>query len=353
MQKRIKWIKKSLTTCLTACLAGGLLFSGCAGRGGEKVNEIQIGVVVYDEYDTFISQLMNEFMEDVSEQIKNGKRISVKRYNAAGNQITQNEQVEEMIEKGCNVICVNLVDRTDPSMIIEAARKADIPVIFFNRELVEKDLMSWDKLYYVGADAFESGIMQGQIAADAWFENLETDRTLDKNGDGCLQYVVLEGEAGHQDSIVRSEYSVNALVDAGIQVDKCESSIANWSRAQAQTKMAQLLNKYGDTIELLLCNNDDMALGAIDEMKAQSISREKWPVVVGIDGTDVGLEAVVNGDMLGTVYNNKEGQARAMLQLAIYAVTGEGYEKLELEDGKYIRFPYMRVTNENIGEFTE
>ena len=64
-------------------------------------------MVVYDEYDTFISQLMNEFMEDVSEQIKNGKRISVKRYNAAGNQITQNEQVEEMIEKGCNVICVN------------------------------------------------------------------------------------------------------------------------------------------------------------------------------------------------------------------------------------------------------
>ena len=347
MQKIKKWTKG----CLAACLAGCLLLTGCTGTDSGKVKEIQIGVVVYDEYDTFISQLMNVFMEEVSEQIKNGKRISVKRYNAAGNQITQNEQVEEMIEKGCNVICVNLVDRTDPSMIIEAARKADIPVIFFNRELVEKDLMSWDKLYYVGADAFESGMIQGQIAADAWFANLETDRTLDKNRDGCLQYVVLEGEAGHQDSIVRSEYSVNALIDAGIQVDKCESCIANWSRAQAQTKMAQLLNKYGDTIELLLCNNDDMALGAIDEMEAQSIPREKWPVVVGIDGTDVGLEAVVNGDMLGTVYNNKEGQAKAMLQLAIYTVTGEGYEKLDLKDGKYIRFPYMRVTNENIEDF--
>lgn len=330
-----------------------LFLTGCTGTKNGKANEIQIGVAVYDEYDTFISQLMNEFMEEVSEQIKDGKRISVKRYNAAGNQITQNEQVEEMIENGCNVICVNLVDRTDPSMIIEAARKADIPVIFFNRELVEKDLMSWDKLYYVGADAFESGIIQGQIAADAWFANLETEQTLDKNGDGCLQYVVLEGEAGHQDSIVRSEYSVNALVDAGIQVDKCESCIANWSRAQAQTKMAQLLNKYGDTIELLLCNNDDMALGAIDEMEARSIPREKWPAVVGIDGTDVGLEAVVNGDMLGTVYNNKEGQAEAMLQLAIYTVTGEGYDKLDLKEGKYIRFPYMRVTNENIAEFTD
>ena len=65
-----------------------------------------------------------------------------------------------MIENGCSVICVNLVDRTAPTGIIDLARKNNVPVIFFNRELVEEDLMQWDKLYYVGADAYQSGHWQ-------------------------------------------------------------------------------------------------------------------------------------------------------------------------------------------------
>lgn len=289
-------------------------------------------------------------MEGVSLRIKDGTRITVRRSNAGGNQITQNEQVEDLIDKGCNVLCVNLVDRTDPSMIIEAARAADVPVIFFNRELVEKDLLSWDRLYYVGADAFESGIIEGQLAAEAWTASMETDGSMDRNGDGILQYAVLEGEAGHQDAIVRSEYSVNALVEAGIRVEKCESVIANWNREQARAKMSQMLNRY-ETIELVLCNNDDMALGAIDELEAREIPMEERPLIVGIDGTDVGLEAVLAGTMFGTVYNNKEGQADAMLELAIATVTGGEPEGREMIDGKYIRFPYERVTRENIEKF--
>lgn len=337
--------------CLGIVLGMVCALAACGSTRDRKPEEIQIGIVVYDEYDTFISQLMDCFMEEVSRETMEGKRITVKRYNAAGSQITENEQVEEMISRGCNVLCVNLVDRTDPSMIIEAARKADVPVIFFNRELVEKDLMSWNRLYYVGADAFVSGTIEGEIVADAWYASLEQNDTMDRNGDGALQYVMLEGEAGHQDSIVRSEYSVNALVAAGIQVEKCESVIANWNRAQAQTRMGQLINKYGDTIEVVLCNNDDMALGAIDEYEARGIPREERPVFAGIDGTDVGLEAVQNGNMLGTVYNDKEGQADAMLRLAIAAVTGEGFGDLPLQDGQYIRFPYERVTQESIERY--
>ena len=94
-----------------------------------------------------------------------------------------------MITEGCDVICVNLVDRTDPTAIIDLAEKNNIPVIFFNRELVEEDLERWTRLYYVGAQAFESGIMQGELAAEAFL----TDQSLDKNGDGIFQYVVLEG----------------------------------------------------------------------------------------------------------------------------------------------------------------
>ncbi|MDO4976087.1 MAG: galactose ABC transporter substrate-binding protein [Eubacteriales bacterium] len=343
--KHNKYLYKIRFLLISICILASLI--GCQKMDEDEEKEIQIGVVVYDEYDTFLSGLMESFMNGVSEESKNGRRITVKRYSANGSQITENEQVEEMIEKGCNVICVNLVDRTDPTMIIECARKADVPVIFFNRELVEKDLQSWNKLYYVGADALESGIMQGEIAANIW----QSDSSYDRNGDHMLQYVVLEGEAGHQDSIVRSEYSVQTLVDQGITVDKCESSIANWKRGQAQTKMGQLIHKYGESIELVLCNNDDMALGAIDEYVAQQISKEKRPIIVGIDGTSVGLQAVIDGDLQGTVYNDKEGQADAMLHLAIAAVTGKNFDQLPYFDGKYIRFPYVRITENNIHDY--
>ena len=252
-----------------------------------------------------------------------------------------------MISDGCNVICVNLVDRTEPKTIIDMAEKNDVPVIFFNRELVAEDLERWDKLYYVGAKAFESGIMEGEIAAEVFKRKPE----VDKNGDGIFQYIVLEGEAGHQDAIVRTEYSVSTIIEKGVEVEKLNYAIANWNRAQAQTKMAQMLGEYGNSIELVLANNDDMALGAIDALKAAEINPERWPVVVGIDGTNVGLEAVKNGEMAGTVYNDKEGHAKAMLELAYRLSTGGSLSGLDLEDGKYIRLPYEKVRAEDVDEF--
>ena len=227
------------------------------------------------------------------------------------------------------------------------AEKNGVPIIFFNRELVSEDLERWDQLYYVGADAFESGVLQGELAASAFKNN----PAMDKNGDGICQYIVLEGEAGHQDSIVRTEYSINTLMEQGVEVEKLGYAIANWNRAQAQTKTATMFAQYGNRIELILANNDDMALGAIDELKAAELPREMWPVVIGIDGTDVGLEAVKKGEMTATVYNDKEGQAKGMLELAYSIVTGNPLsEEFELQDGKYIRLPYQIVTKDNLEE---
>ena len=336
--------------CLAALTALVLIFLSACGKK-QGTGDIRIGVAVYDEYDTFVSELTEAFLADVAEvnAVGTNAPVSVVRYNAAQSQITQNEQVEQMIAKGCSVICVNLVDRTDPSMIIETAREADVPVIFFNRELVEEDLMSWNRLYYVGADAFESGRIQGRTAAAYIREHPETDRS----GDGVIQYVVLEGEAGHQDSIVRSETSVNALIEEGVQIEKLESAIANWNRAQARNRTEQMIDTYGGDVELVLANNDDMALGAADAYDSREIPDDERPAIIGIDGTKVGLEGVRNGKLIGTVYNDKEGQARAMLELALAAATGEGMEDLPLTDGKYIRLPYSEITLDNISRFGE
>lgn len=343
--------KNRLVTFAMILFLSVAVLAGCGHESQEEeVKSIKIGVTVYDQYDTFISQLIERFNVYAGDkEAETGIAINIEAYNAADSQTAQNSQVEAMLNDGCNVVCVNLVDRTEPTTIIDMAEKRDVPVIFFNRELVGEDLERWEKLYYVGAKAFESGIMEGEIAADVFKTRPETD----KNGDGIFQYIVLEGEARHQDAIVRTEYSVSTIIDKGVEVEKLNYAIANWNRAQAQTKMAQMLGEYGSKIELVLANNDDMALGAIDALKAAEIAPERWPVIVGIDGTSVGLEAVKNGEMAGTVYNDKEGQAKAMLDLAYELSTGGSLTGLDLEDGKYIRLPYAKVRADDVEEYIE
>jgi len=334
------------TGCMLALSLSAL--SGCRGASPSRTSDkIKVGVTIYDQYDTFLSQYMECFTKEL-EAVEN---VDVVVYNASQSQQTQNSQVKKMIEDGCNVICVNLVDRTDPSTVIDAARKADVPIVFFNRELVEGDIGRWNRLFYVGADAAQSGILEGELAAATCL----SDKSIDRNGDGKIQYIVLEGEAGHQDAIVRTEYSVDTLVQKGIEVDKLGYAIANWNRAQAQTKVASFIENYGDGIELIMSNNDDMALGAIDAYEAAGMLKSDWPAIFGIDGTTVGLEAVRDDKMTGTVYNDKEGQAEAMYKLAVTLARGGSIDELsdeyEITDGKYIRLSYEKITATNINKY--
>ena len=292
--------------------------------------------------------MMTKFTEYAADKEEaTGVAINVEVMDASQSQLTQNEQVKSLIEKGCDVICVNLDDRTEHTTITDLAESKQVPIIFFNRELVAEDLERWSELYYVGADALQSGVFEGELAANAF----KTNAKMDKNGDDICQYVVLEGEAGHQDSIVRTEYSVNTLIENGVEAEKLGYAMANWNRAQAQTKTAALLTQFSGKIELIIANNDDMALGAIDALRDSQIPREDWPGVVGIDGTDAGLLAVENGEMLGTVYNDKEGQAREMLNLAFAIATNGDKDSIPLIDGKYVRTPYHKVTQENVENY--
>lgn len=338
--------KRKILSFGMICILLIALLTGCEAKKQDvTTGKIKIGVTVYDQYDTFMSQLTECFVGLVEDDVE------VVVYNASQSQQTQNSQVRKMIEEGCNVICVNLVDRTDPTVVIDAARKNDVPIVFFNRELVEGDIVRWNKLFYVGADAAQSGRMEGELAA----AKCRRDKSVDKNGDGLIQYVVLEGEAGHQDAVMRTEMSVETLRSKGVEVDKLGYAIANWNRAQAQTKVVQFIEDYGDDLELILANNDDMALGAIDAYEAAGIDREKWPAIFGVDGTDVGLEAVRDDKMCGTVYNDKEGQALAMYRLALILAKGGSIEDLssdyEITGGKYLRLPYWKVTIDNVHDY--
>ena len=345
-ENKIIQVARGAALLLFAVLLTAALMTGCGSDSGQRRDgSVRIGVTLYDQYDTFLSELMDSFNGYVDARKAEGVDIVTVRQDAAGSQSLQNDEVAEMIENGCSVICVNLVDRTEPTPIIDMARKNDVPIIFFNRELVEEDLMQWDRLYYVGADAFQSGILQGEMAT----EYCKAHPEADKNGDGSIQYVVLEGEAGHQDAIIRTEYSVDTMIQKGIILDKVGYAIANWNRVQARSKMEQLIDSSGTGIELVLANNDDMAMGAIEAYEGREIPQEEWPVIFGIDGTEVGLQAVVSGKMAGTIYNDKDGQAQAMEALAYALATGKSLQNLDLpgeirlEDNKYIRLPYKKV----------
>lgn len=316
---------------------------GCVRKETSQPKQIQIGISYYDSYDPFIEQLSKRIEANLNEE----ENVVVKTQDSEKSQITQNRQVSDMLKDGYDVICVNLVDRTAPKKIITMAEEANVPIIFFNRELVAQDLESWKKLYYVGADASESGTKQGEIVVSYLQSHPEADRNLD----GKIQYIVMEGEAGHQDAIVRTESSIQAISDAGVVLDKLDYAIANWNRSQAYTKMKQFLTKYNDSIELVLCNNDEMALGVIQVLSESDIPRSQWPMITGVDGLLDGLKEVKNGTMIGTVYNDQIGQAEAIAQLAIALAKNENLDQCHLTNGKYIRKPYEKVTQENVDDY--
>ena len=337
--------KKILAAGLVLCLSLQLLWA-CGRTQKVVTNKVYVGVTYYDQSDTFLGELLASFKEQLNACESGDLETAVMIRDAGGSQKTQNDQVKELIDAGCNVLCVNMVDRSDPSDIIDLAREHDVPIIFFNREPVAEDMMQWDKLYYVGADARQSGVMQGELAAELIKQNSQIDR----NKDGKIQYVVLEGEPGHQDAIIRTETAVEALRNNGIKLEKLGYQIANWNRAQAQNRMEQMISQYQNQIELVLANNDDMALGAIDAYKKLNYTDATLPVFFGIDGTDVGLEAVADSLLSGTVYNDKEGQAGAMVRLAVALVTENGMDQIEFKNDRYIYLSYFKVDKDNVGE---
>lgn len=207
--------------------------------------------------------------------------------------------------------------------------------------------MQWEKLYYVGCDAKESGDMQGEIAANYIKKHSEVDR----NGDGKIQYVLLEGEAGHQDAISRTDCSVKTIMDKGVDLEKLSYQFADWNRGQAENRMTQLISQYGSQIELVISNNDEMALGAVEAYDNSSISRDKWPVIFGIDGLDDALQAIKQGNMQGTVYNDKEAQAGEIARLAVDLFKGNSLDGHNLDEGKYYVSPYWKVDVDSVDDF--
>ena len=337
--------KKRIALILGVMVA--LNSSGCVEKNVPANEVMRVGVVVYTQDDPFINAMTERLKENLKSMETEDMKIIVSVRSGDDDQQEQNETVEEMVDAGCDVLCVNLVDRTAPARVIKLAKQNKIPIIFFNREPVWEDLLQWEELYYVGCDAEQSGVMQGEIAADY----IQKHPEVDKNQDGRIQYVLLEGEAGHQDAISRTEFSVKTLIEQGVQLEKLSYQFADWNRGQAENRMNRLIHQYQDGIELVISNNDEMALGAVEAYQKAGYDRADWPVIFGIDGLGDALETVKSGKMQGTVYNDKEDQAMQMAKLAVEIFRGENKYRKQLREGRYYVSQYRQVDGNNVDDF--
>lgn len=336
---------------LSALLLTSVLFAGCGSASdNRKKNNLRIGVSVYDGYDTFISDMTQDMNEWAREKEKEtGSAILLDIVSAGGSQLTQNDQIARFIDKGYDAVCVNPVDRTDTTAIIDKAKSANVPVVFFNREPVAEDLNRFDKLFYVGANAEQSGALQASLVINALSDPARFAQ-IDKSGDGVIQYVILEGEIGHQDALIRTQVSIETIQQAGYSIEKIGDEIANWNRNQANSKMSMLLDTYPTQIEMVIANDDDMALGALDAVEHKGAD---LPLIVGINGVDEALEMVKMKKMEGTVYNDAKGQAAKIMELAFDLSEPDGPTAVFSADGgsRVFYVDYRLIDYHNVQDF--
>lgn len=320
---------------------------------GCEAKKVEIPLLIYDMQDAY----MFDFEEKIQGAM--GDDFVLTTVDGQNSQIIQNEDIDNWINEKVPLLIVNPVDRLSVYSIIEKAKKSGTKIIFFNREPLAQDMALYDSVYYVGADAAESARIQAQIIMELFGNNPQLNE-FDKNGDGIIQAVILKGEQGHQDAEARTKVVVETLSEAGYKVEVLDIGIANFDRQTAKIAMDGLIATHGKNIEVVISNNDAMALGAIESLsdkgyfvdtnKDGKIDRtsEVWIPVVGIDGLDIAMEQIESGFLYGTVFNDSQNMAEAIVELANLLINGEDVSDLgfTITNGKYIWISYKKITNQ-------
>lgn len=285
---------------------------------------IKVAVLLANFTDDYIS-LVHKNLEDI--QKENPDEVQFTFYDGKSNQAVQSEQLDKVLREGVDLILLHLINNKDQTTVqtaIDEIKKYDIPVILFNREPITLDpIRSYKKSLYIGLDAKKDGIMQGQILVDAW--NINRD-SIDRNHDDIMQYVMLKGAPDNIVARDRTKYSISTIEEAGIKTNELASVFAYWDRNLAQDAMNSLLLKYDGNIEVVIANDDSMALGAIKALQAFGYNigdKNKTIAVVGVEGLPEAQELVKSGKMLGTIFQDPRALAEALYRVGVNLVNVE------------------------------
>lgn len=318
----------SSTAGSTVASTAGSAAASTAGstEGTTAASSLKVDVFYYDFSDVYISTVRAA----MDEQLK-AMGIEPKNWDAAGSQPTQTDQVKTAIADNSDLLIVNIVETStsDPAKdIVEAARAADIPVIFFNREVADNEVInSYDKCAFVGTNAPDAGHMQGEMIGNYLMENYDT---VDLNGDGTISYVMFKGQEGNAEAEARTQYAVEdankilteggkpelAYYDANASTKYLVDAQGKWSAQAANDYMVTLLGSYNkdsnNMVELIICNNDGMAEGAISALQNVGYNKGEGSTIIpvfGVDATDSAKKLIKEGNMAGSIKQDAVGMA--------------------------------------------
>ena len=289
----------------------------------------KIGITIYQFADNFMTLYREELVRYLTEDCGiPAENITV--MDGKNDQAEQSNQIDGFIADNVDVMILNLVQSSSAASVIQKADAAGIPVVFINREPSAEDMALNGNFCYVGADARQSGTFQGQIIA-------ETENKGDWNGNGVVDYVMIMGDPENVDAQYRTEFSIKALTDAGLTVNKLFEQRGDWDQTKGQELAATALSQYGNDIDVIFCNNDAMALGAYQAIVDAGRVVGEDIYLVGVDALDECQQMVEAGTMTGTVLNDHVGQSHTAADAALKAAAGETLEK-------YYWVDYVKVT---------
>ena len=356
-------MKKFIALVLVLTMA--LSLAACGGSGSSSKKDGEVAVFWYTFGDTYLSSVraaLNTALTNAG--------VKYQDYDANGSQTTQTEQIQTAITKGASVLVVNIVDASSDDAtqaIVDMAKNANTPLVFFNRSVSEEIVSAYDKAAYVGTDYTQAGHMQGEMIGNYLVANYDA---IDLNGDGVISYVMFKGQEGNAEADARTQYGVEdadaVLTGAGkAQLSFYDANNTSkylvdqngaWSAAQGQDYMQTILAQYSEAnsnmVELVIANNDDMALGAIAALQAAGYNNGtgKTIPVFGVDATDAAKEKIADGSMTGTIKQDAEGMANAIStitqNLASGKATFEGIDSANVVGTWRVNIPYSAYTGE-------
>lgn len=348
-------MKTNLKRIIATAMAATLMFSatacgntntGSGDQGGANAGAKKVAVFFYQFNDTYLSTVRNA-MTELDEKDDSIEFIFQDGQNDQGK---QNDSIDAQLSKA-DAYLVNLVDTGAAQTVLQKLQPTGKPTILFNREPDNIDsYKTYDKARFVGTKKEEAGVIQGEIIKEYWENNKDT---ADRNQNGKLDYVLLHGGLDNAEANARSEYAVKTLKDAGIEVNEVGMQIANWDTEKAKQAMDAWLAKNEGDIDVVIANNDGMAIGAINALKAIGFNGDdasKHIGVFGVDATEEAKEAIRTGSMDGTVMQDAVAMAQAMYTLAKNALDGKEYldgtEYSWDESGIAVRIPYKKFENQ-------
>jgi methyl-galactoside transport system substrate-binding protein len=285
-----------------------------------------------------------------------GVKINLNMNDAGDDMAKQVEQCDQVIGKKPDFVIINLAEPAGGQVLVDKLTEAKIPFLFYNIPPSEETYDSVVKTpgaFFVGTLPREAGDMQGEILADLW----KADPSIDKNGDGKIQFVEFKGVANNPEAIARTQYSEETAKELGVPLEMVTDIIvADWDTGKANDAMKATWASHPE-IELVFANNDDMALGVIAALNetGYNTGNEGDPsiTVIGVDATEAAMEAIKAGRMTASVKQDGDAMGQANIRIMMnYLLNGEwGAEGLGYkvnDDGVSTYIPYAKITADSL-----